>query len=371
MSSPEVPKLNDSQKQVYHYVLAQIASDALPLGSAIPTEMELARRLNTTRMNAHLAVRQLAAYGILSRNKRGGTRIARVPNSFMLGEIKRQATNCVTVLNPLPPKIAHIHWNEEIVAALEGGLHRQGLGLNVVDVSGIATIPEMKRLLRRLAREGLSALLCVSCSLLNEMLRSNPEIFFNYHRDVFIFARDIVDWSLYPYNIVSVDLFNEGVIAAEHALAHGYQYLFQCVQASSSDSPWFQARREGLRCGWGRLRGSGQAIRELPLEGSLNELREALASERRVMVVAVNDQAAVALMAQIAACCGKQAGRDYGLVSFDNNAHYREHRLTTIAPPLHEIGETLAQLILTTVGRECDRTSFIKIRSRLLPGTTS
>lgn len=370
MHAAETTKLNDNQKRVYNYVLEQIAGESLALGSVIPTEVALAAQLQTTRMNAHRAVKQLEAQGILSRHKRGGTRIARIPNSFGLGDLRRRVTDSVTVLNPLRPEVAQIHWNAEIVNALASGLRAHGLGLNVVDVSGIAAVAALENLLRGLARTGVRALLCISGAWLNEALRERPELFFAYHREVFVFGRDIVDWSLYPYNTVSVDLFNEGVMATEYAHAQGYARLVCGVQGNLAELPWFSARRAGLQCGLRRLRGSEPTLPLLHLESDATGLAAALAGEGRTMLVAANDHTAVPFAERIAQLTGRIAGRDYGLLSFDHDPRFAAHRLTTIAPPLHEIGAALAELMTGTAGRASDRTCFVKIKSRLIPGKT-
>ena len=83
------------------------------------------------------------------------------------------------------------------------------------DVTQIDNPESMKELLTQLAQEGAVALLCISFDHLSRTLEENPELFFSYHRNIFVYARDLVHWSRFPYNVVSVDLFNEGVMAAE------------------------------------------------------------------------------------------------------------------------------------------------------------
>lgn len=367
----KIKKMNIPQQSVYNYILERIMDKRLPVGSRIPTEMELAGLLKTNRMNVHNALNHLEEHGLLFRNKRGGTTVACMPSSFMIGELKRKVNRFVTVLNPLLPEFAHLHWNPEITGVLKKELEQHGLSLNVVNVCGIADEKEMAKKLKKLAHEGAAALLCISCMDLNDMLAAHPEIFFNYHRNVFVFARDIVQWNSFPYNIVSVDLFNEGVIAAEHCCAQGYDHVFYGYIKAVNGRDWVNARRDGLRCGLQRMSGGTIRPNEVILEESAEELITAVSRGKKVMLVAAADHIAVDFINKIRSATGKTPGTDYGVISFDNDEKTIKYGLTTIVPPLHEIGKALAELIIAEVEHESTRTTFIKIKSQLLKRTTS
>jgi DNA-binding LacI/PurR family transcriptional regulator len=357
-------KMSAAQETVYKHILERVADGTFPPGSKIPSETELACLHGVSRMSAHRALKRLEERGLLRRNKRGGTTVIMTPGDFATGDLKRKVSRFVAVLNPLPPAAARIHWNSQITAPLRKGLAERGLSLREFDASGIRDPEAMSEKLRELARLGAAAVLCVSAAPLTDMLEKNPEIFFSWHRRVFLFARNIVSWSSFPYNIVSVDLFDEGVIAAEHIFAAGFRRVFYGVDRPAEGSGWLKARRDGLRCGLGRL--SEGAL--LPANASLdNPPAEMLnpSPDEKIALVAASDSIAADFINKIRAVSGKSPGRDYGVISFNDDTSLKKYRLTTIAPPLPEIGAALAELIGAS-GKERERTTFIKIKSRLI-----
>lgn len=363
-------KLSQSQQKVYHYILERINDGSLMVGSRVPPEMELAKVLEVNRMNVQVTLRYLETHGILFRNKRGGTVVVTKPTPFMLGDLKRNTTKFVSVITPLDSAAERIHWNQTIRDALEKGLQEKGLSLHVVEIPRENDPAAMERYLREWAKSGPVALLFVSHYPLNEMMKDHPEIFFKYHRNVFVFGRDVIDWSFFPYNTVSVDLFNEGVMAAEYAFSHTYNQIFFGIQNFFMHCRWITSRREGLRCGIQRLSDGGLTLEDAILENDLEKVIKEIDSGNKVMIVAANDEIAVHFIDAIASATGKTPGADYGIISFDNNGEYKKYHLTTIAPPLDKIGKTLAKMIASVSGRVSDCTSFIKIKSTLVQGKT-
>ncbi len=365
MRTERKKRMNPEQEAVFGHILDGIVSARFPVGERIPSEVELARRLGVGRMNVHRALARLEERRVLFRNKRGGTRVRARPNPFETGELKREVSRCVIVLNPLPEGSAHIHWGPEIRAVLREGLLSRGLGLREEALREFGTPEAFAEKLRALTCAGTAGILAISSQELNPLLTDRPELFFRLHRNFFLYSRDPVRWPDYPYNIVSVDLFDEGIMAAEHVCASGYGRFFFAYSRRESGRNWLAARREGVRCGLMRLVGKCAESVELEEPGALGA---ALAGGERTAVIAANDRDAVQLGEMLRSAFGKVAGRDYGLVGFDHDASLREHRLTTIAPPLREIGAALAEMIAgVTLGRN-DRTSFIRIKSRLIPG---
>ncbi|MDP4026870.1 GntR family transcriptional regulator [Methylobacterium sp. NEAU 140] len=64
--------------QVARDLTAGIASGRFPVGSLLPTELELCERYGTSRHTMRTAIRQLQDQGLISRNKRAGTRVEAV-----------------------------------------------------------------------------------------------------------------------------------------------------------------------------------------------------------------------------------------------------------------------------------------------------
>lgn len=366
MQANKEKKMNPEQELVFNHILEGILAGRFPVGERIPTEMELAHQLGAGRMNVHHALTRLEERRLLFRNKRGGTRVAVKPNTFATGELKRETCRRITVLNPLPADAAHIHWNPEITGALAEGLNRQGFELDEVNIRGIRTPAALAEKLRELSCGGAAGLLIISYQNLNVLLMTQAELFFRCHRNIFIYSRDLTEWSDYPYNIVSVDLFNEGVMAAEYACSKNYERFFFGFARKKASRRWLAVRREGIRCGLRRL--TGETAAEVLLDGEMKGLLAALDGPARVALIAATDQDAVLFREKIFAATGKLPGRDYGLIGFNRDSSLAQYHLTTIAPPLRELGEALAETIAGVVGRRSNRTSFIKIQSQLIPG---
>ncbi|MET0430017.1 MAG: GntR family transcriptional regulator [Microvirga sp.] len=68
--------------QVAKDLTAGITSGRFPVGSLLPTELELCERYGTSRHTMRTAIRQLQDQGLVSRNKKAGTRVeAAAPTS--------------------------------------------------------------------------------------------------------------------------------------------------------------------------------------------------------------------------------------------------------------------------------------------------
>ncbi len=370
MQQTKLPKMNQAQQRVYNYIVERIGDKSYSVGVRIPTENELAELLKTNRMNVHKALNHLETHGLLFRNKRGGTTVAKVPSLFTLGELKRKTARFVAVLNPLPPETAHIHWNQRTVKALKTGLKKNGLEMREYDVTQIDNPESMKELLTQLAQEGAVALLCISFDHLSRTLEENPELFFSYHRNIFVYARDLVHWSRFPYNVVSVDLFNEGVMAAEYTYMNGYDNVFWGSQEYIKNCSWFHARKSGFLCGLQRMSGGGMIMQKADPENDMESFLSSLSLGKKVMLAAATDIMAAMFIENIKSATGKLPGKDYGLISFNDDSRFKKYNLTTIAPPLDDICATLTELIANAVNGRNNHTSFIKVKSQLKRGLT-
>jgi DNA-binding LacI/PurR family transcriptional regulator len=63
-------------------------------------------------------------------------------------------------------------------------------------------------------------------------------------------------------------------------------------------------------------------------------------------------------------------GKDYSLLSFDDNNKYQDYNLTTVAPALEAIADCLGELICRQVDAATGEIHHIKIASRLIERAT-
>jgi DNA-binding LacI/PurR family transcriptional regulator/DNA-binding transcriptional regulator YhcF (GntR family) len=335
--------MNIYQEKIYNHLLKRITTGRLPRNERIPTENELGRMFGTNRMNAHLAVKELERFGVLRRNKRQGTFVHKIPTSITVGELKSVNTRRVCVLNHNTPQVSKIHWNERIVNTLKA--EKNKIEMVFKDISHLNSQKELCDFIKKIAEDGYNSLIIVSDDFIDNIVSEHPEVFFKFHNNVFIFDRGTDHWHDWPYNVVSVNLFREGVIAAEYLLQSGYKKIIYAKR--SENSYWQNERERGLQ--FGLLRGSdGKVQADIfkiadKLEGKIFDETEK--SNEKCAIVASNDEIASHIF-QKGTEQNLKAGIDFGLLGFDDNAKFLEFNLTTISPPLEKIGTKLAELVI-------------------------
>jgi DNA-binding LacI/PurR family transcriptional regulator len=360
--------MNISQEKIYNYLLDNIADGKFGENARIPTESELSKSFDTNRMNAHFAIKELERFGILRRNKKQGTFVNRVPRPYSFGELKSVTTRRVCVLNHCPPLFRHIHWNDRIMSALENVLKAESIEMVYRDISGINELKEYRQLLKELVCEGCNALLIVSDHDVEGVISQHPEIFFEFHNNVFIFDRGISNWQDWPYNVVSVNVFGDSVMVADYLLSKGYDNVYFC-RKTGFESFWLRERQRGLDFGFKRGSGGKSKLNVMEFaqsdESFIKRIKQK-AKHEPVVLIAPNDEVA-AFIIDIAASHSLTAGKDFMLISFDDNSKYREYNLTTVSPSLEKIGRRLGEMIKKNINNEnSGETACIKIDSELI-----
>lgn len=360
--------MNLTQEKIYNYLLDNIAKGNFGENSRIPTEKELSESFDTNRMNAYLAIKELEKFGVLRRNKKQGTFIHSVPRAYSLGKMKSLTTRRICVLNHCNESYRHIHWNKRIITALETVLKSESIEIVYRDISRVNELEEYRRLLKELICEGCNALLIVADQDVKGVLAQHPEIFFEFHNKVFIFDRGSSDWLDWPYNVVSVNVFGDSVTVADYVLSKGYKNVFFCQKAESR-SFWLRERYRGLDFGLKRASGGKRRIKRVKITGRdesfINLIRSGKNGNTPVLIAQSDEFAAH--MCDVAAKHGLTAGKDFKLISFDDNSKYLKYNLTTMSPSLEKIGRRLGEIIkrnMDVIGP--DETTCIKVDSELI-----
>jgi DNA-binding LacI/PurR family transcriptional regulator len=358
--------MNVYQKQIYNHLLERIATGELACNERIPTENELGKMFDTNRMNAHLAVKELERFGVLRRNKGQGTFIHKIPTPVIMGELKSANTRRVCVLNHNNLQINKIHWNERIINAFEGKIQKNKIEMVFKDISHLNSLEEFNDIIKSIAEEGYNSLIIISDYFIDSIILEHPEVLFQFHNNVFIFDRGTNAWHDWPYNVVSVNLFREGVIAAEYLLRSGYKKI---IYAKLTKKYYWQEERErGLQ--FGLLRGSGGKLKAdilaTPVMQECRVLDKIKKSNKKCAIVGRNDETASYIFKE-AIKRNLEPGKDFGLLGFDDNVRFRELNLTTISPPLGKIGSKLAELVIENLdGKKDGEISTVRIDSELI-----
>jgi len=364
--------VNNQQELIYKHLIDEISNGKLNPGSKLPTEVELGAIFGTSRLNAHYAVKSLEEAGLVSRNKRGGSVLKSRPSSFQISQLKSLVATRVCVLNQFPERMHKIHWNERIATPLESELSKHSLELSFKDISRIESVQSYERVLKELSAEGCKALLLVANGSGEGVVVERPELLSEFHEGVFVFDPGQAVWQSFPYNTVSINLFGEGVLAAERlALAHGARRIF-ALKTEGPTRRWLELRLKGAACALKRVYGEGGSL-QLVEHGELSpeKLKEIARLEGAALMATTDEIAALAMdMAQEAGVAIGEGGMK--LVSFDNNPRFLDRGITTVAPSLDLIGAKLAKMIVAWAeGESAGESACVKIDSQLLVRRTA
>ncbi len=358
--------MNLFQEKIYNSILEDILKGRLPLGSKLPTETALSKTHCTNRMNAHFAIKKLEEHGILWRNKRQGTFVGKIPNTLRIGELKCVNTRRVCILNTCNNAI---HWNERIVSAFNKGIEGANIEPIYRDGTELTTYDELLSYIKRIATEGYNAILVVSETFTDSIIKDHPELLFKFHNNVFIFNRGTSVFSDWPFNVVSLNMFGEGVLAAEYLIEKGYEKVVYF--APNMKLYWAKERCRGLE--FGLIRETDGKVSLLKMGYDYHnpdfDIR-GLVSGQKTALVASNDRGAAKLL-EYSKEKGLKAGKDFGLMGFDDNSIFRGENITTITPPLEEIGLELATQITNSLdGKNTNKIISISISSKVTPRET-
>ena len=367
--------MNPQQEKIYNYLLDNISGGVFCENKRIPTENELCQLFGTNRRNAHRAIKELERSGVLRRNKKQGTFVNSTPSPYSLGELKSAATRRVCILNQCSPAMHHIHLNNRALSPLETLLRSKEIEVDFKDIYGISKIGEYKSFLEKLIDSGCNALILVADGTGEGIAFEHPELLSDFHNNVFIFDPGQAIWQNMPYNVVTVNIFGEGIMAADYLLSKGYRDICFCQQISL-ERIWLRERFRGVECAFRR---SGLKISPNPVELEARRDNSAFFKKLKktdgkgtTALIAMNDSFAVDIINE-AAEYGIKFGQGIGLISFDDNTEFRSYDLTTIAPAFDKIGERLAKMVIENINKEesADQIACIKIDSKLIARRTA
>lgn len=330
----------------------------------IPARRILAAEYDVALATLERAAGQLIAEGLLSSSDRRGTFVAHrrpvhsgssVPLSP--GSASREAMQAtvgiVAAIVPIKdPGMRTTQWPAQILAACERGLSVEtGLTqrfLNLIQVTG-PRIPPAKAVEQLLA-DGVDAVVIIEDSKLagvGDLLQTTriPVICVGYDPVAIAMPQ------------VYVDNQAGGALAVRHLRDRGYRHL---TYLRSFSAVWDEARLVGAQTAAGPV-GLRVFTHGTPVDASVPGLSHRSVGlaigralfrqgvERGTGIIAPNDSVALGLR-DAAAECGFEAGRDYGLVGFDDR--HREAHLTSLCPPLDHMGEEAARLAVRLLKQE-------------------
>jgi DNA-binding LacI/PurR family transcriptional regulator len=190
--------------------------------------------------------------------------------------------------------------------------------------------------------------------------------------EVYILSLEHAPADDFFFNILSSDPLAEGFMAGEHLMKKGWSRILCPLQDELSHTKnWVVQRLRGVKHAVDA--GNGKAGYELIKGSSKNgELFEKITSlikgsSERIGVAALTDELAAGIL-DFAEKHNLRAGKDYGLISFDDNPRYRSYNLTTVAPPRGKISSALADMM--TDRKNTDGRIILKLKSTVIERTS-
>ena len=343
---------------------SRIASGEWLPGQMIPGRRDLSAQYGVAAATLERAVGMLMAEGIMSASDRRGTFVARTSAAERepiappsLSNRQHAAAATVGIIASIVPyessEMRAGQWPAQILAACEHCLAcERGLTQRFLDLQpagGASRTPSQA--MEQLLNEGVAAVVVIANSAIESLLLADragiPAV--------------CADYDPIPATVPQVFLDSEagGALAARHLRERGYRGLtflrpFRAV--------WAEARLSGARAAAGAA-----GLRVYPAETTLEIAATTSAAEQRQAgqnaarsllgngfppgtgVIAPNDSVAMGFMAA-ARERGLEAGRDYGIVGFDDQ--HREAHLTSLRPPLEQLGREAASLALRLLRNE-------------------
>lgn len=356
--------MNTASQRIFHALLGQIKNGQLAPGDAVPKETNLAKRHDTSRMNAHWAMRELEAHGLVVRKKRVGTFAAEKLDSATVLRLFNASAATVRVLYSTNPQ--RIHWDDTSFSALEATLKPADL---VVDFH---TIPDSGR------REDLTAALAEI-----ESAGSRALVIFPDTADMhFLIAnKDLIGGSLVPTYVlnrggaplpftnvsdVSMDPLGEGARVGKMLRDHPGETI---AFIGEENEFWSRKRRDGVLLGLTDEAGNHPPVDDVDVkdDDDLRELRGRVADASGQVVVVTANNAVAARFIDFAAEESLTPPVDFQLIAFDDNPLYRSYALTSMAQPLADVGRTFGEMILDHEWmRRRGATASVRVASHLV-----
>jgi DNA-binding LacI/PurR family transcriptional regulator len=203
--------------------------------------------------------------------------------------------------------------------------------------------------------------------------RNNLDILSNYKGDIFLLDRGAVLLDRWLFHSVRFNPFGEGIMVGRFLYEHGHRNI---VFMEHSDFPkmyWLEERKSGLIVGLdaasdGKVKpeflGFPKDMFYQNVCGEINKKKGAIA------IVVATDTYAVEII-ETAKKMELEPIKDFSIISFNNDPKYRKYNLTTVAPPLEEVGKLLGEMICGKqfVKRD-DAKISIKLDSRIIVRNT-
>lgn len=333
--------MNKVISNIYDSLLRDIDSGIISPGTLLPKELELAKRFNTNRMNAHRAVKELDKHGLVCRKKHSGSFLKKDIDRKELGKLINTSNRSIYVLYSMTPH--YIHWDETSFKSMEAVLAAAGYIVTYKRIPSKGTRKNYLSLLKEISEYGASALVIFPDSEDTFFLRHNSDLLLDFEMPIFMLNRSGEHLSFDMVSFVSLDPFGDGITVGRFLKQNDCKKIIMI----NTHAFWGMKRYEGIELG---LR-QGNSKSGIKLENIIAS-REKTAeiawkikhAGQTVTIVAANNEYA-AWFIDAARHEGLTIPEECRVIAFDDNPMYRSYNLTSMAAPMKEFGEVLGKMI--------------------------
>ena len=363
-----------SSRSLADRLRGQVTRGEWPAGGMLPSRATLAREHGVSLSTVQQAVAHLIGEGLLYADGGRGTFVAQSVRPSAAPASPRRPLMDSPVLGIVDVTALHVHalradalgWIDVIATHLESAFQNVG-GLThyFEPPAGDRDVPH-EAAVEALLKEGVDALAFIGV-FTDPPPHLSALVDWRRTPSVYVAAQETTS----PFPHVCYDNRLAGFEAAEHLRRCGYGPL---AFLGREHAPWSEQRQAGAREAVG-----GEIERVFTLRSAeadrgeagraVDQLFETAPGGAPWGVIADNDLVAMAWQ-DAASERGLSAGRDYGLIGFDNHPLARGRGLTTLRPPLEALGEQAARMLLQQL--RGDRSALqTRLRSSLLPRTST
>ena len=366
----------------------QIRSGQLVAGEALPPRRSLAKKFGISINTLGKAIDDLVKQGLISATERHGTFVARdlasaasasasaVPAAAPLASPTAPVVGTLVALivpmdgGETEPRMAterprEDRWALTVLRGLEAGLAEAGVRGRLYRVwPGDGEYPDLAAALAAADRDGADRLAIINVYNYPWIVAPMLALIYPRRRPVVCVAGVALD-AAFPQ--VCYDQRQGGYLAGRHLGEAGYQRV---VFARLARADWIEQRCEGMQraiAQFGRRGVDSLAVAlpgKLPTDVAMQNLpfpelqakldtwfaaavaSGALRSDGSSAVVLPSDRMAAALLGVLKAR-GLTPGRNLGVIGFDDDAGSCELGLSTVRPPLEQLGAFAARQLLT------------------------
>lgn len=336
------------KKTIHDYLVDRIIGKHYRVNDRIPTENELAKMFKTSRCHANQAVKELERSGIVRRIKRRGTFVEKALTHEQVYRLRAKLYRNVYILHTPLALSRHLHWNAHTLRRMESLLVAEGYRMVYQELPKTGLSEFFAKIVAQMINAEAVALVILSDLINEQFFQKDMDPLFGFPGEIYILNRGIGAMIEWPFNMVRLDPFAEGLLAAKFLCERGHKRVVFYQYPEHKGRYWAQQRLKGITRGM-RLYSNGKTELEttvtLPAK-NCRELCGRIARNRGLLTVAaVNDEVGVNLI-ESARQRSLNAPADFQLIAFDNNPSFYHYNLTTVSPPLEKTGEIFARFII-------------------------